>query len=100
MKSWNPLSFYLDTVDTSAFDKAQSGQPIGQYDAPFLPLIMPWVIGGPVLAFAHLSEVINFVIIVVCMAASMCCWAAGTIFYYRRVKRHRVELGIELPRLW
>jgi len=90
----NPLSFYLDTLDTSAFEKAESGGAIGQYDAPFLPLIAPWLIAGPVLALAPLSSKGQLVVFVTSLVISFTLWVSAALFYYRRVQKYRRNVSV------
>lgn len=85
----NPLRSYLDAVDTSAFEKAESGGSIGQFDAPLLPLVAPWIMSGPVLALVRLSSDEQFAVFVASMVMSFTLWASAAWFYYRRVTKYR-----------
>ena len=89
----NPLSFYLDAVDTSAWEKAESGGSIGQYDAPFMPLLAPWIIVGPILAFVALSPSAQTLVLLACMVASFALYGGVALYYYRRVQHHRRSRG-------
>lgn len=89
----NPLTFYFDMVDTSAFEKAQRDGWIGQYDAPFAPLLAPWTIGGPVLAIGWLPPSYREGILLACIALSFALYGGVAVFYDRRVQQHRRESG-------
>jgi hypothetical protein len=94
----NPISFYLDMVDGAAFDQAESGEPVGQYDAPFTPLFVPWLVGVPLLALTPTSSIAWIIIAGLTLAASALCWVAVWRFYMRRVYAHRQQLGTERER--
>ena len=90
-----PLGFYVELVDGAAFDKAESGETIGQFGAPILPLLFPWVLGGPALAFLRLSKNWSDVVFGATIAASIVCWCGFAFFYYRQVQRYRKQLGTD-----
>lgn len=94
----NPISFYLDMVDGAAFDQAESGEPVGQYDAPWTPMFVPWLVGAPVLAVTPTSSIAWLIVAGVTLAASAACWIAVWRFYMKRVYAYRRPLGTERER--
>ena len=94
----NPISLYLDTVDGAAFDQAESGEPVGQYDAPFAPLFAPWLVGVPLLALTPTTSIAWVIVAALTMAASALCWIAIWRFYMKRVYAYRQQLGTERER--
>lgn len=94
----NPISFYLDFVDGAAFDQAESGEPVGQYDAPFTAFFVPWLVGVPLLAITPTSSIAWVIIAGLTLAASAICWIAVWRFYMKRVHAYRHQLGSERER--
>ena len=91
----NPFRFYIELVDGSAFDKAESGQKLSQFDVPVLPLLFPWVGAAPMLAFLSLSPSWQTAVFTAGCASSVACWSGFAIFYYRRVRYYRGEFGAD-----
>lgn len=94
----NPVKWYLELVDGDAFDKAQSGNPVSQYEAPFLPLLFPWLIGGPLLPLLPPSSRWGIAVFGTTFALSVLCWGAVAWFWYRRVEIYRDEKGVKIER--
>lgn len=92
----NPISFYLDLVDRAAFLKAESRQPVGQFDTPFTPLFAPSLLGVPLLALTPTSSIAWDIIAGLTLATSFVCWVAVAMFYMKRVYAYREQLGIKI----
>jgi hypothetical protein len=87
------LGFYLDTVDTSAFNNAVSGRA-DQWEAPVLPLVAPWIIAGPILYFMRGQQQAWFYLFTGAMILSIGAYALMMVYYYRAKRRHRESLGL------
>ena len=85
----SPARFYTELVDGAAFDKAESGERVTQYDVPVAPLLFPWVVAGPALALLRLNDFWSTIVFSTGLAASVGSWAAFALFYYRRVQHYR-----------
>lgn len=99
----NPLKFYLDAVDTAALEKAKSGDAImPSSDWPFLPMVAPWVIAGPALAFLPSSSIWFAVVFAAALIGMLVSYLGFASFYTKRVKAYRDEYEIEVrpPSLW
>ena len=91
-----PLDVYLDSVDADARDKAESGDPVyPRRDFPVLPMVVPWAIGLPVaVLLPSTSPFLSIDLVGALFASFAFYWGVG-LFYWRRVKRYRAELGTE-----
>jgi hypothetical protein len=93
----NPITVYIDSVDVAAYDKAQSGKTIyPKTDYPFFPIIAPWLIGGPLLAFLPSGGIWAMCVGSITLMLSIGGYAGFGIFFTRRVLRYRRELGVEV----
>jgi hypothetical protein len=88
----NPVRFYLDLLDGDAFDTAESGD--WAWPLPALPLLIPWLLGGPLLALLPSHSRWSFPVFAVTAAASVMSFAAVGWFWLRRVEFHRRELEV------
>ncbi len=91
----NPVSFYLDLLDGAASDIAEKGEAVGPYDMPLMPLLAPWVVGVPVLAFTPRASDLWIVICAITTVISILCCTAALRFFYRRVYFYRGQFGTE-----
>lgn len=90
----NPIAFYIETLDTAAFNKAESGRMISQHDVPLLPTIAPWFVVGPIVALIGSENMVAGLLIMGGLILSVVGNVLTTLFYYRRVKTYRQQIAV------
>jgi hypothetical protein len=91
----NPFTLYLKRVDRTAFDHAQSAEPVGQFDFPVAPLFAPLLIGILLGSLLPTGSAAFYTIVGITLATAFVGWASVWKFYINRVRAYREQLGTE-----
>ena len=87
------LGSYLDTIDTAALSNLESGRT-DQFEAPFLPLLAPWIVAAPVLYLFRDQRNVSLCLFVGAMILSVAGYALTMVYYLHAKRRHRESLGL------
>jgi hypothetical protein len=90
----NPVGLYLDYIDGTAFDLAESGMSISAWDPPRAPFAVPVLLGYPLIRLAPTTGV-AWAILAVTTAVAIVCWVTVFRFYLKRVYAYRRQLGTD-----